>query len=787
MDRDDYKHNELIYHQDGDRLLNDVFHRIAGPSRFAEAYIESVDSQDHERSLDEVMHQMIEHAKFMSLQGDAASLSNMDFTSIVDDNRDVQHCDFTKEYVDTLLFNPSPGSVKDTHVTCMANDAAEPLWLLDPAHQDATRPSNIPGQYSDDSVSVTINHQRYARQPEFEPRRRGSRVSIKRKVHDARGSRLEAGRRQKGDAYIAFNKALWTLGCVMEVVGYGFRTYSHKNPFYVNVIHREGVTGDPGSTNEFRNDVEGRLSGITYLCPSVRRQNDQDDGRDDGRAWPSRPAHACMSTTIAIDDIEPLINHNMDESSVVACNHCGHQVLPLDDEPDDRWSQTPLCDACQCNKQSRRITIDGKRHRFRCKDLATHQEERRCSRCLATRRPNKRQKIGKQQQDSAELTAVHLAPMPGGRSRLEVPLKHPSGLGSTFDLVLRHILRLSPAEPSDDQVMVAVVKSIDKNRDELAELYRRITTSTGCLYVKQATVQGASDDLDEVVDKYLEGINDDDDLDCYGKPSDDEDEDDASLDEWEKPGETRPIPFGELMRACRHTLPSSTTYISLNCLQLPESPRPDSFGSAWQMNHGVAAKDHVLKSAKSPQMRPLEELFAEREGWYLLTSPFAITEVHADPPGWLTYVECISGYKVWTTYPEARPIAELESATHLCLQRGTSILMLPNTAHSVYTAESTLCRGFHFINYRALGSIDVSLRASSEGSDKTLESLIFATQIDSCLHTLTNRPEPKGVRVAREDKVVKVMAKMTGTIDLARRALYTWQGVGELGGWRAGR
>ncbi|KAH8085186.1 hypothetical protein HD553DRAFT_341808 [Filobasidium floriforme] len=172
MDRDDYKHNELIYHQDGDRLLNDVFHRMAGPSRFAEAYIESVDSQDHERSLDEVMHQMIEHAKFMSLQGDAASLSNMDFTSIVDDNRDVQHCDFTKEYVDTLLFNPSPGSVKDTHVTCMANDAAEPLWLLDPAHQDATRPSNVPGQYSDDSVSVTINHQRYARQPEFKPRRR---------------------------------------------------------------------------------------------------------------------------------------------------------------------------------------------------------------------------------------------------------------------------------------------------------------------------------------------------------------------------------------------------------------------------------------------------------------------------------------------------------------------------------------------------------------------------------------------------------------------------------------
>jgi hypothetical protein len=29
-------------------------------------------------------------------------------------------------------------------------------------------------------------------------------------------------------------EALWTLGCVMEVVGYGFRTYSHKNPFYVN-------------------------------------------------------------------------------------------------------------------------------------------------------------------------------------------------------------------------------------------------------------------------------------------------------------------------------------------------------------------------------------------------------------------------------------------------------------------------------------------------------------------------------------------------------------------------
>ncbi|KAG7530979.1 hypothetical protein FFLO_04650 [Filobasidium floriforme] len=31
-------------------------------------------------------------------------------------------------------------------------------------------------------------------------------------------------------------EALWTLGCVMEVVGYGFRTYSHKNPFYVNAF-----------------------------------------------------------------------------------------------------------------------------------------------------------------------------------------------------------------------------------------------------------------------------------------------------------------------------------------------------------------------------------------------------------------------------------------------------------------------------------------------------------------------------------------------------------------------
>ena len=31
-------------------------------------------------------------------------------------------------------------------------------------------------------------------------------------------------------------EALWTLGCVMEVVGYAFRTYSNKNPFYVNAF-----------------------------------------------------------------------------------------------------------------------------------------------------------------------------------------------------------------------------------------------------------------------------------------------------------------------------------------------------------------------------------------------------------------------------------------------------------------------------------------------------------------------------------------------------------------------
>jgi hypothetical protein len=138
--------------------------------------------------------------------------------------------------------------------------------------------------------------------------------------------------------------------------------------------------------------------------------------------------------------------------------------------------------------------------------------------------------------------------------------------------------------------------------------------------------------------------------------------------------------------------------------------------------------------------------------------------------------------------------------------------MLSDTAHLVYTAAATLCRGFRFVNYFALGSIDFSLRASLEGSDPIIkvylgcmmialvsyqfrqslgifqrDAQIFAIQIDSCLRTLANRPEPRGSRVARENKFAKVMAELAGAINLARHALYTWRGVDELRGWRAGR
>jgi hypothetical protein len=96
-----------------------------------------------------------------ALVADAKSLSDMDFTSIMYGNRDVHNRNVTKEYVDTASLNPSPGMTKDTHVrhqvrrsqeTCMADDMAEPFWLLDSTRQDATRPSNNSGQYSDDSI-----------------------------------------------------------------------------------------------------------------------------------------------------------------------------------------------------------------------------------------------------------------------------------------------------------------------------------------------------------------------------------------------------------------------------------------------------------------------------------------------------------------------------------------------------------------------------------------------------------------------------------------------------------
>lgn len=94
-------------------------------------------------------------AALTALVADAESPSGIDFTSIVYDNRNVHNRNVTKEYVDTASLNPLPGMTKDTHVrhqvrrsqeTCMADDRAEPLWLLDSTRLDATRPSNDSGQ-----------------------------------------------------------------------------------------------------------------------------------------------------------------------------------------------------------------------------------------------------------------------------------------------------------------------------------------------------------------------------------------------------------------------------------------------------------------------------------------------------------------------------------------------------------------------------------------------------------------------------------------------------------------
>ncbi|KAH8088279.1 hypothetical protein HD553DRAFT_339623 [Filobasidium floriforme] len=136
---------------------------------------------------------------------------------------------------------------------------------------------------------------------------------------------------------------------------------------------------------------------------------------------------------------------------------------------------------------------------------------------------------------------------------------------------------------------------------------------------------------------------------------------------WKDPGRITKTTMAEMMDMCWQSLPSSTNYIGMNCLSVPASLTASSFGDGWKLNHGWTAIKHVKRSARMPDMGTIADLI-DANAWYLFTSAYALTEPHVDLPGWLTYVKCITGSKIWTIYQKMFvDIEDVISATHLLL------------------------------------------------------------------------------------------------------------------------
>lgn len=135
-------------------------------------------------------------------------------------------------------------------------------------------------------------------------------------------------------------------------------------------------------------------------------------------------------------------------------------------------------------------------------------------------------------------------------------------------------------------------------------------------------------------------------------------------------------------------------------------------------------------------------------------------------------------------------------------------IMLPETPHSVYTVSPTVCRGFHFLNYTTLEWTNISLAASSASTDPILKFHLacmllalashgfrqqlqisqqdaqrYATQLDLSLRILEDRKEDDGD--GKRSLVNGVYRAMEPILKRARLALYKWEGVDELGGWRS--